>query len=78
MAKTKLKRSLFIGLGGTGLKSILHTKKRFIDTYGEIPPMVGFLAFDTDNDGINYSLDSQLRDQKIKLANFIKIRYKHS
>ena len=32
MAKTKLKRSLFIGLGGTGLKSILHTKKRFIGT----------------------------------------------
>ena len=79
MAKTKLKRSLFIGLGGTGLKSILHTKKRFIDTYGEIPPMVGFLAFDTDNDGINYSLDSQLRDQKIKLANseFLHIRVRN-
>lgn len=66
MAK-KLKRSLFIGLGGTGLKSIVHTKKRFIDTYGEVPPMIGFLAFDTDDDGINFKLDSHLGDQKIGL-----------
>lgn len=63
----KLKRSLFIGLGGTGLKSIVHTKKRFMDTYGEIPPMVGFMAFDTDNDGINFKLKSQLSDQEIGL-----------
>lgn len=63
----KLKRSLFIGLGGTGLKSIVHTKKRFIDTYGEVPPMIGFLAFDTDDDGINYKIDSHLGDQKIGL-----------
>lgn len=63
----KLKRSLFIGLGGTGLKSIVHTKKRFIDTYGEIPPMVGFLAFDTDNDGINFRLDNHLGTESIRL-----------
>lgn len=43
-----LKRSLFIGLGGTGAQALLHTKKRFLDTYGEIPPMIGFLAIDTD------------------------------
>lgn len=46
--KTTLKRSLFIGLGGTGASSLLHTKKRFLDTYGEIPPMIGFLTIDTD------------------------------
>lgn len=63
----KLKRSLFIGLGGTGLKSILHTKKRFIDTYGEVPPMVGFLAFDTDDDGRNFKLKSHLGDKNINL-----------
>lgn len=66
-AKKKLKRSLFIGLGGTGLKSIVHTKKRFYDTYGEIPPMVGFLAFDTDSDGINFSIPSHLGDKNISL-----------
>ncbi|MFD0701218.1 tubulin-like doman-containing protein [Myroides pelagicus] len=43
-----LKRSLFIGLGGTGAQALLHTKKRFLDTYGELPPMIGFLAIDTD------------------------------
>lgn len=43
-----LKRSLFIGLGGTGAQALLHTKKRFLDTYGEVPPMIGFLAIDTD------------------------------
>lgn len=47
MAHT-LKRSLFIGLGGTGAQALLHTKKRFLDTYGEVPPMIGFLAIDTD------------------------------
>ena len=74
----KLKRSLFIGLGGTGLKSILHTKKRFIDTYGEIPPMTAFLAFDTDGDSLNIKLDSHLGDQRIGLDNseflYIKVR----
>jgi hypothetical protein len=45
----KLKRSLFIGLGGTGATSLLHTKKRFIETYGEVPPMIDFLVIDTDS-----------------------------
>ena len=47
---TNVKRCLYIGLGGTGMKSILHTKKMFIDTYGEVPPMIGFIGIDTDRD----------------------------
>lgn len=47
---TKIKRCLYIGLGGTGMKSILHTKKMFLDTYGEVPPMIGFIGIDTDRD----------------------------
>ncbi|MBD0831307.1 tubulin-like doman-containing protein [Aestuariibaculum sediminum] len=72
----KLKRSLFIGLGGTGLKSILHTKKRFIDTYGEIPPMTSFLAFDTDGDSINVKIDSHLGGERIGLdaSEFLHIK----
>ena len=46
---TKIRRSLYIGLGGTGMNALLHTKKMFIDTYGEVPPMIGFLGIDTDN-----------------------------
>lgn len=30
------------------MKALLHTKKMFIDTYGEVPPMIGFLGIDTD------------------------------
>lgn len=45
---TKIRRCLYIGLGGTGMKSLLYTKKMFIDTYGEVPPMIGFLGIDTD------------------------------
>ena len=44
----KITRTLYVGLGGTGVKAILRTKQCFIDAYGEVPPMVGFLAIDTD------------------------------
>ena len=47
-AKIKLKKTLYIGLGGTGVWALLKVKKCFIDSYGEIPPMIGFLAIDTD------------------------------
>ena len=49
MKKIKLRRSLYIGLGGTGMNAILHTKKMFMETYGEVPPMIGFLSIDTDS-----------------------------
>ena len=44
----KISRTLFVGLGGTGVKSILRAKQCFVDAYGEVPPMVAFLAIDTD------------------------------
>ena len=47
-AKIKLKKTLYIGLGGTGVAALLKVKKCFIDSYDEIPPMIGFLAIDTD------------------------------
>ncbi|MDE5805547.1 MAG: hypothetical protein K2H58_04685, partial [Paramuribaculum sp.] len=55
----KLKRTLYIGLGGTGFKTLLHTKRAFIETYGEVPPMIKFLAFDSDqNQYQTYTLPS--------------------
>lgn len=48
MAKTKLRRSLYVGLGGTGMNAILKTKKMFVENYGEVPPMISFLGIDTD------------------------------
>ena len=69
-----LKRSLFIGLGGTGAKALLNTKKRFLDTYGEIPPMFSFLSIDRDyyTESMSLTRDSILenhtvKDQKVKL-----------
>lgn len=53
MATPKLKRTLYIGLGGTGFKTLLHTKRAFIETYGEVPPMIKFLAIDSDKNEYN-------------------------
>ncbi len=58
----RVKRSLYIGLGGTGMKALLQAKKRFMDTYldgqgkGEVPPMVSFLGLDADRNEFNNTL----------------------
>lgn len=44
----KITRTLYVGLGGTGVMAILRAKQCFVDAYGEVPPMVAFLAIDTD------------------------------
>lgn len=55
--KTKIRRSLFIGLGGTGMRTLLYLKKLFVDTYGEVPPMIGFLGIDTDKGEFSKNLE---------------------
>ncbi len=55
---TKIKRCLYVGLGGTGMNTLLHTKKMFVDTYGEVPPMIGFLGIDTNEGEYKKSLVS--------------------
>lgn len=62
----KLKKTLYVGLGGTGVSALLKVKKCFIDSYGEIPPMIGFLAIDTDSAAYNKSVTSN-RGDMIKL-----------
>jgi hypothetical protein len=39
--------TVVIGLGGTGHGAILKLKRRFIDAYGSVPPIIRFLSFDT-------------------------------
>lgn len=57
---TKLRRCLYIGLGGTGINTLLHTKKMFMETYGgEVPSMIGFLGIDTDGGAFKKSIDSK-------------------
>lgn len=55
----KIKRCLYVGLGGTGMNALLHTKKMFVETYGEVPPMIGFLGIDTDGDAYKKELPSK-------------------
>ncbi len=55
----KITRTLYVGLGGTGVRAILRAKQCFMDSYGEVPPMVAFLAVDTDKAIRNKSLKSR-------------------
>lgn len=65
---TKIKRSLYIGLGGTGMSALLNAKKMFTETYGEVPPMIGFLGIDTDGGAYKKEIDS--KKGKIRLEPF--------
>lgn len=55
--------TLLIGLGGTGIKSLVHTKKMFIEAYGEVPPTIAFLGIDTDMLEQRYSIDGVALDE---------------
>lgn len=44
--KVRLNRCLFIGLGGTGVNSILKTKENYQKMLAEVPPIIGFLGLD--------------------------------
>ena len=59
---TKLKRSVFIGLGGTGMKSILKTKQLYKDAFGEVPQIIGFLGIDTSTE--EFAKDTKTADAK--------------
>jgi hypothetical protein len=39
--------TVVIGLGGTGYGAIVKLKRRFIDTYASVPPIIRFLSIDT-------------------------------
>lgn len=68
MAK-EISRTLIIGLGGTGQSVIREIKKRLLSRYGEIPSLVKFLSFDTDEDDYQstpyqYYYDGETRTTK--------------
>lgn len=63
----RLRRTLLIGLGGTGIKAILNAKKMFYENYGEIPPMIGFVGVDTDKPGLSNTFVTANDGEKISL-----------
>jgi hypothetical protein len=62
----KLKKTLYVGIGGTGVLTLLKVKKCFMDSYGEIPPMIGFLAIDT-NGAVNSMEETCADGSTVKL-----------
>ena len=66
----KLRRTLFIGLGGTGIDTLLHIKRRLVETYGAtIPSMIGFIGVDTDKTAGGFQ-----KTKKTKLADYDTVR----
>lgn len=41
------------------MSTLLNAKKMFIETYGELPPMIGFLGIDTDGNFFKKEVDSK-------------------
>ena len=85
MAKN-ISKTLIVGLGGTGQTVICDIKKRMLRTYGEIPPLVKFLAIDTDNlkdfDGMpfRYYYDGHVYEDfkcRIERNEFLKLPCPH-
>lgn len=73
MEKPKLRRTLYIGLGGTGIKVIKEVKKNFLNNSSDkLPTMVKFLCIDT-NKG---DLDGQTTEGPEKLGTLEKIHLK--
>lgn len=65
-----VRKSIYIGLGGTGVKSIAQTKKMFEDIFGlgNIPPQVTFIALDYDRSSIDeYGLATDISSDFVQL-----------
>jgi len=39
--------TVVLGLGGTGYNTLLKLKRRFVEAYGSVPPIIRFLSIDT-------------------------------
>src|ERR1051326_2739639 len=70
--------TVIIGLGGTGDGAILRLKRRFINAYGSVPPIIRFLSIDsTENvehtehadDGRVITLEPGIERHVISVAN---------
>lgn len=66
MAKD-ISKTLIVGIGGTGQTVIRDIKKRLLRTYGEVPNLVKFLEFDTDQrkDEDNTPFEYYYKGQKL-------------
>ena len=49
--KVQFRRAVVIGVGGTGLRTLVHMKREFIKHFQAVPPVVRLLGIDTDAPG---------------------------
>lgn len=71
-----IKKTAVIGLGGTGMHAVLTMKKRFLETYGEIPPMMKFLVIDT-TDKDHLQGEGEGENIKLEPGEFLKLEVKN-
>jgi hypothetical protein len=72
-----IRRSVYIGLGGTGIKAIANAKKMYEDIFGEgnIPPQIAFVAIDFDKAIVNdQNLPTDIKDDFISLPQGVNPR----
>jgi hypothetical protein len=69
-----LKKTAVIGLGGTGMHAILYMKKKLLETYGEVPPMIKFLVVDTTDKDV---LETSLGKIKLEEGQFLKLEVRN-
>ena len=62
-----VRKSLIVGLGGTGYNAVVNIKKHVKEIYGEIPRTTGFLVIDTADQ------DSQDDESGLSSDEFIKL-----
>ena len=63
-----MRPSIYVGLGGTGIRAIAQTKKLYEDVYGKgnIPKCIAFLAVDFNlKDVENPSLATSMKDDAV-------------
>lgn len=58
--KLEMRPTLLIGMGGTGQKVLANIKARFVQNYGEVPPALRLLCFDTDQTVEQVRVDDQV------------------
>lgn len=62
------KNSIYVGVGGSGIKTIQKVKQAFKDSNnGVVPPQIKFLCLDTDADSLD-SLENIDLEEKLSLA----------
>ena len=63
---TQLRRTIYIGAGGTGVQTVLQVRNYFksLTKDGSLPPMIKCLFIDTDENQVQ-NLDSSIPDSEI-------------